>query len=65
MSDLGNDPHGFTWGNVEVTRMMVLPTGGRVLNVRAKGKSYREGMEIYVSPKGRSIRVWRDGKELT
>jgi hypothetical protein len=57
--------HGFTWGNMEVTRMMTLPNGGHVLNVKAEGKKYQEGVEIYLSPKGRSIRVWRNGKELT
>lgn len=48
--------YGFTWGPVKVQRTAVMPQGHHVLTVN--------GLDIYVSPTGRSVRVFRDGKEL-
>jgi len=50
------DEYGFTWGPVTVQRTAVMPQGHHVLTVN--------GLDIYVSPTGRSVRVFRDGKEL-
>ena len=52
---------GFKWGPMWVTRIARLGTRGRVLQVRTDHRK----IEVFVSDKGRSIRVWRDGKELT
>ncbi len=63
MTDSENDRYGFTWGNVKVTRMAEItrPTGTcRVLSV----SSDKVRLEIYVSPTGRSVRVYRNGTEL-
>jgi len=59
--------YGFEWEQVEVERLASIlrkPTDAhsdKVIRVRTK---YRN-LEIYVSPTGRSVRVWRDHKELT
>jgi hypothetical protein len=51
---------GFNWGPVKVTRIAHFePRRGResyILDVN--------GLDIYVSKTGRSVRVFRDGKEL-
>lgn len=68
----GDTRFGFKWGPVAVERLADLPRDGgrcRVIGVyRVEGPN-REGLdkilEIYVSPKGQSVRVWRGGKELT
>ena len=64
-----NDDHwteyGFVWGAAEVERMASLPGGSRVIAVYTEvGNKRKRRLEIYVSPTGRSVRVWRDGKEL-
>lgn len=51
---------GFKWGPAEVTRMIAVDGRGRVIGVRAPGGR----LQIYVSEKGRRIRVWLDHKEL-
>lgn len=57
-------PYGFAWGAAKVTRVGSLPDGAVVLSVRGKDGA---GVDIRVSPAGRSVRVWdsRTGKELT
>lgn len=56
--------YGFTWGPLEVRRLATFK-GNRVLGVYIEGDdSQHPRLEIYVSPTGRSVRVWRDGKEL-
>jgi len=52
--------YGFDWGPMEVTRMIVTTKGDRLLGV----KSGSHSLQIAVSPKGRSVRVWLDGKRL-
>lgn len=55
-----SNSYGFKWGPVEVTRIAHFePRKGRecyALEVN--------GVNIYVSKTGRSVRVFRDGKEL-
>jgi hypothetical protein len=57
--------YGFTWGNVEVTRLSHLEGRGRTLEVAVSGRPRREGLQVYISEGGRSVRVWRDGRELS
>lgn len=66
MSDLGErkldaDPYGFTWGPMEVHRLVWVEGRGRVLSVKT---DYDE-VQILVSEKGRRIRVWHGSTELT
>ena len=63
MSD-GNNDYGFTWGNVEVTRLFHLEGRGREVNVRPVGRSFNDGVTVYISDKGRSVRVFKNGREL-
>ena len=65
MTQQGDNQFGFTWGNMEVTRTTHIEGRGRVVSVRAVGKSYADGVEVYMSEGGRSIRVWHKGRELT
>lgn len=65
MSD-GNDwtTFGFTWGPVEVSRAAAIERNNgtyRVLHVATPAHT----VAIYVSPTGRSVRVFRDHKEMT
>lgn len=59
------DRYGFRWGPVVISRWASFqrPNGHcRVLGIRPdRGPA----LEVYVSPTGRSVRVFRDGKELT
>lgn len=64
MSTSVDNDCGFTWGNLEVTRMTHREGKGRTLSVRVAGKPYADGLQIYVSEGGRSIRVWKQGQEL-
>ena len=59
MSADGTNPYGFTWGPAEVTRMAEIK-GLRILRVATDQRD----LQISVSLTGRSVRVWRDGKEL-
>lgn len=55
--------YGFTWGPIEIERTAeILRDGGlyRVLTVKTDSKE----ITIYVSPAGRSVRVFQNGKEL-
>ena len=51
--------YGFRWGQVDVTRIATIGER-KVLSVDT---DYRH-LEVYVSAKGRSVRVWLDGTEL-
>ena len=53
--------HGFVWGSLTVERTMRLPERGRVVHVLGAGSA---GVEVYVSNGGRSVRVFKDGREL-
>lgn len=59
-----NHQYGFTWGNVDVSRLMHVEGRGREVSVRPAGKSYSEGVTVYISEGGRSIRVFKNGREL-
>ena len=52
--------YGFTWGPIEVTRLASVPKWGVCLAVETE----KHKLNIYVSPKGRSVRVYLDGREL-
>jgi len=62
----GDSIYGFKWGQVVVERMASFmprvgsPCSRKMLRVRTDSTA----VEIYVSPGGRSIRVFKDGKEL-
>lgn len=54
--------YGFTWGPLAVERATIMPSGAHVVTVTSSaGKS----LDIYVSPAGRSVRVFDRGSELT
>lgn len=55
---------GFIWGHTVVERVCVLPSGGAVVYVT--GGKAKSAVEVYVSPTGKSVRVFRSasGKEL-
>lgn len=52
---------GFTWGPMQVHRIMHLPGKGRLLSI----KTEHGCIEVWVSDKGRSLRAFRDGRELS
>ena len=56
--------YGFTWGPIEVQRTAEFERGGtyRCIGLLIDGK---RALDIYVSPTGRSVRVFKKGKELT
>lgn len=63
--ELEQTDFGFRWGQVEVTRVASWPRGAaskihRALRVHTR----RHHVEIYVSPSGNSVRVFRNGVEL-
>lgn len=65
MSDTGHDTqYGFIWGPIEVSRATFLGTekrpGHRVLFI----ETGRDKLQVYVSDKGRSVRVYKNHKEL-
>lgn len=51
---------GFRWGQVDVVRMSEFPSGHKVIRVVTDF----DDLQIYVSKTGRSVRVFRAGKEL-
>ncbi|HET7407350.1 MAG TPA: hypothetical protein VFJ21_09500 [Mycobacteriales bacterium] len=51
--------YGFTWGPIEVSRIFE-HKGQRVLQVVTDHRR----VEVYVSPQGRSVRVYIDGEEV-
>ncbi len=55
---LCDTPHGFMWCDVEVMR--VAEIDGRHVIAIIGGHE----VNVYVSPTGRSMRVFRDGREL-
>ncbi len=52
--------HGFRWGNTKIERLALIG-GYRVIRVST---TTGEELSIVVSPAGRSIRVWKNDKEL-
>lgn len=57
--------HGFEWGPIKVTRAAGIE-GRRILFLKTIGNGDRvwHRVQICVSPAGRSVRVWLDGKEM-
>ena len=51
---------GFRWGPVDVERWYTDEKVGRVLLVTTEHLR----LEVAVSPKGRNVRVWLNGKQL-
>lgn len=51
--------YGFRWGQLDVVRTMEF-RGTKCVTIETEFNN----VQIYVSPGGRSIRVWRDGEEL-
>jgi hypothetical protein len=58
----GVHPYGFRWGPVDVTRILMGRRGTRVNYVLGVTTDHHK-VEISSSGKGRSVRVWIDGKE--
>jgi hypothetical protein len=52
--------YGFTWGPMTVTRLTEID-GSVCLGV----DSEHHKLQITVSPQGRSVRVWKDHREMT
>lgn len=71
-SEVHTTQYGFTWGPIEVQRLASFISSVRrdkgeclVIGVyTGEGKNRKQKLEIYASPTGQSVRVWRDGKEL-
>jgi hypothetical protein len=51
--------YGFVWGPAEVTRHCQF---NGTVSIGVNSEVHK--VTIYVSPKGHSVRVWRNGKEL-
>jgi hypothetical protein len=49
---------------MEVERFTHIEGRGRTLSVKPAGKPYADGVEVYLSEGGRSLRVWYQGREL-
>jgi hypothetical protein len=64
MSDHTDDDYGFVWGPATVTRLSTIPSGKGELYVLGVDSEHH-AVQVSVSRTGRSVRVWRDGKELT
>lgn len=54
-----NSPNGFVFGACEVVRAAIFPTATVLMVTTATGRS----IDIYVSPTGRSLRVFSGGRE--
>jgi len=50
---------GFRWRGIEVERLAIIRDRS-ILGIKVNKTS----LQIYVSPTGRSVRVWKNGKEL-
>ena len=53
------DYYGFKWGNMVVERWGIIRDTS-VLGITVN----KTRLEVHVSPTGRSVRVWKNGKEL-
>lgn len=56
----GSTRFGFWWGPLEVYRMARF-RGTRVLGIAVNEKNI---LEVSVSPSGRRVRVWKNGREM-
>lgn len=65
MSFLIPNKYGFEWGPVTVTRLASFsPKAGRGRYYMVEVRSVHHTLTIHVSPTGRSVRVFKGGKEL-
>lgn len=69
MSELRLTPFGFDWHAARIERCISHePKKGKgtmvVIAVRGTDDDYSKQLDIYVSPKSKSIRAFRGGKEL-
>lgn len=55
--------YGFTWGPVTVNRLSTFPRKNGLCFV-LEVETDTQTLNIYVSPTGKSVRVFRNGKEL-
>lgn len=56
-------PHGFTWGPMTVDRLAAVDRSGGRYRVLRVSTGF-QALDIYVSPTGRSVRVFRNNQEL-
>lgn len=54
--------YGFRWGPMNVTRLSMLRRGDRTNYALGVATKHHE-IEVSVSGKGRTVRVWIDGQE--
>lgn len=59
------DRYGFRWGPIVVARWASFDRGNGHTRVLGITSDRGPKVHVYVSPTGRSVRVYRDGKELT
>ena len=52
--------YGFLWGPMEVTRLSSIEGRGQVLGIKVGGHS----LQLYASPKGRSVRLFDGSQEI-
>ena len=64
MSDFNEDDFGFRWGPITVQRYAQLNDRNGPIRVLGIESDKASTLHIYVSPTGRSVRVFRNGKEL-
>lgn len=65
MSGLSETMFGFIWGPVEVKRLATWPTSGASRLARSVGLTTRyHSVEVYVSPTGKRVRVFKNGVEM-
>lgn len=63
MTTLRTTPHGFQFGEATVTALAAIDRGRGtyvVIGLRTQHRS----LEIYISPKGKSVRAFLDRREL-
>lgn len=66
MSEPRGTVYGFKWGPLDVIRIAHFkPRADRECYVVQVSTDDGKAVDIYVSKTGRSLRVFRDGKELT
>ncbi len=55
--------HGFIWGPLNVERLALFDRSNGIYRILRLNTKY-EDLEVYVSPTGRRMRVFRAGTEL-
>lgn len=63
---VNDDDYGFTWGQMVVHRLTsYVSHKGRAPGLVLGVDTDHHKVQVYASPTGRVVRVWRDGKELS